>query len=561
MLYPVKNLLSTLYYGYTGKNPEILFRYYFLILRRIHNQSKAIGSEGNVNETEWANLTYQARVAQQKQTVAKWSLQWQSIIRSSLGNTAYPYCLYIRSLDLGNLRDLFEDNIFRDSAVDEFFAGDMATFFKVQGTPLKKKTKAGKNPAARLNVKTIVELVGESITNYVSQAAARSRSSVALEELKGEIPSSVLPSWAGRLSRLRSMSIWDGAALDGSLATAITENCPEFEDLTFYLCVPRSTQEKADGDLASFFSGLRPNTLRSLDVIHSGSLGPETLLTLNNHAGSLKVLRLGDLSADAVRNLSLLKDCVSLETLGFTDTQGLINLEATENDVFLETVSWLGRCDKLQDISLQNFVSGPAILTPLCLQNNIRLKSLSVIDYTLPGNQEFHKAMSHQTSLESLDLRADAIGTSRDDKDTLISAICQLTKLKYLRLIGTSDYFSTPEIQGLASELRQLEEFHFGGMGVNDQVLGAIAGLDHLKVLNITALTSFTFDGLLNYISQLSESNRGLQIAIMSQILEYDLSEEELKALRKAIADKVDGKFDYILFREAESEFEGSDSD
>ena len=56
---------------------------------RIHNQTIMISSEGN--EAEWTNR-------QHRLWISKWALQWKSIIRSSLGNTAYPYCLYIRSL-------------------------------------------------------------------------------------------------------------------------------------------------------------------------------------------------------------------------------------------------------------------------------------------------------------------------------------------------------------------------------------------------------------------------------------------------------------------------------
>ena len=129
------------------------------------------------------------------------------------------------SSDLGNLLDLLDDNTFKESAIDSFFAGDMAMFLKVQGTPSQKKTKGRRKQYIRHNVHSILDLVGESITSFVSGTAERNKTSVALEALAGNISSISLPRWAGRLSKLKSMKLWDGAALDGNLAATIAKNC------------------------------------------------------------------------------------------------------------------------------------------------------------------------------------------------------------------------------------------------------------------------------------------------------------------------------------------------
>lgn len=98
---------------------------------------------------------------------------WKSIIRSSLDTraTAYPYCLYIRSLDLRNLEQLLEEPRFRD-AQDDFFSGDMEPISRPQLTPMKLKMRGSKGSYKRLDISTILELVGESITSYISQAAS-----------------------------------------------------------------------------------------------------------------------------------------------------------------------------------------------------------------------------------------------------------------------------------------------------------------------------------------------------------------------------------------------------
>jgi len=173
-----------------------------------------------------------------------------------------------------------------------FFADDMAQFLKAQETPTKKRTRGGKAIGMRLNIPVVLDLVGESITSFVSVSATENRATVALDDIApGNISPAVLPKWTGRLSRLKSMALLDGAVLNEEVATAINNHCPNFNDLTFFLCSRNDT----DPDFASFFGTLRSNSLESLTALSAGGFGPETLLALNNHSSSLKTLTLGDL--------------------------------------------------------------------------------------------------------------------------------------------------------------------------------------------------------------------------------------------------------------------------
>ncbi len=361
-----------------------------------------------------------------------------------------------------------------------------------------------------------------------------------------------LPGLVGRISRLKQMTLWDGAALGESAATSIAKNCPLFDELTFYNCL----KPDVDNDLASFFSGLKKDSLRSFTALNANAVGPQTLLSLNHHKSSLKRLKLDGLRSHAILTLSFLQECVSLEALEIQDSDGLVNLEATDNNIFFEVIAWLGRCEGLSELLLRNLASGPAILTRICLRNNIRLRKLQVVEYTLLGNQDFHKALSHQVTLESLELRADPEDAFRDDIDTLISAISKLTKLKYLNLVSTSDYFRTSEILSLSKVLVNLEELWFGGYDVTDDLWRGMANLQQLRSLNISAMTSFSLDGILAYISILKDTNQGLLLSVMSQKAENPLSEYEESIIRRHIADKVDGKFEFTLYRENSSESE-----
>ncbi|KAF7907766.1 uncharacterized protein EAF01_005352 [Botrytis porri] len=518
-------------------------------LYRTHNEYlRIISSEGEA--PEWSKI--QKRNSKHS-AASKWAKLWQSIVRSSLGTTAYPYCLYIRSLDLTNLSNLLEDSTFRIAAMDNFFADEMAEFLSVDGTP-RRRSKRG--PQVRLNTTNILNLIGESITRYVSERADENQTTVALENLSGDITSVALPIWAGRLSRLKSMTIWDGKSLNENVATVISKSCPNFDEIRIFVC-----SDDTDRNPASFIKGLGQNSLLSLEVLSNCRIGPSFLTALNHHSQSLKSLRLQSLNSEAIKNLNILQRCTALETLDLEDSQHTVDLEATENDVFLEVIEWLGRCEKLRDLVLNRIVCAPAILKQVCLRNDIRLQRLVVTGPSLVNDTEFHRAISHQTELEVLELRggSDEVFRVRDDIDNLLTSICQLTKLKELTIMESFEYFSSNEIKRLATSLPLLEKFHFSGYGIGDEILPYLSKLHNLRDVSIAAISSFTLDGLLAYVSTLRDTNQGLVLSVMSQNSDQDLAPLELQLIREGMIAKVDGKFDFALLREvAESEFDSA---
>lgn len=403
-----------------------------------------------------------------------------------------------------------------------------------------------------MNIPSILEAVGESITNFVTETASQNHSTVALEDLAGEINSVSLSRWTGRLSKLRSLTLLDGGALNESVAISIANNCFDFDDLTF-----KNFGEGKDPGLASFFSALRPNTLRSFTALSANGVGPETLLALNHHSSSLKFLKLDGLDSNGIKSLNLLQGCTSLEGLDLVaeKTAAFIDLKATENDVWLEVVNWLRKCEQLRELSIGTLTTSPSILTEVCLCNNIRLRKLAVSGYLIADNQDFHRALSHQTSLEHLDLKADPEGGFRDDIEMLIYSISKLTKLKSLNLLNeTTIDFRTHDIQNLIAHLKYLEELTFHGWDVNDGIWRSLAGLWHLRALNILAVSSFTLDGILAFISTLKETNSGLSMMIMNQMAAHGLSGDEQDIIKKSIDAKVNGTFDYVLWKDPDDD-------
>ncbi|KFY10114.1 hypothetical protein V492_05189 [Pseudogymnoascus sp. VKM F-4246] len=527
----------------------------------IHTHTSIRGGESNEDEMsrtgEFKETSIAARVAQQKWTVSQWALQWSSIILSSLGRTVYPYCLYIQSLDLRNLVDLLEDDIFRDNFQDMFFSS-LQPFGETQINTRNLRSR----DRTRIMIPPIINSVGDSISKFVGDSASLLGTTAALDaiDLSGGIDPIAVPTWIGRLPRLESISLWDGTVLNGYVGEVIRKHCGNFKNLSIYTC----HGDKVDVNLASFLDALPTNTLKSLRVFSYNDIAGETFQALNQHRESLVDLALGSLKAPAIRSLSVLKGLTALQNLDLDDAEGRINLELTANDSFLELAAWVTRCMQLKTIRLNRLVDGPAIMRALCENNDIRLNSITLTGYTFVNNKSLHVSLSNQTELESLELRAE---TDEDDYDNtvedigvLVSSICMLGKLRYLNLLDTSNNFESIHIELLARSLWKLEDLSISGTTVGDEIWEAVSLLYQLRSLSFHAMTTFTFAGIMTYISNLRKTNYGLHLYIMNATAESRLSPREQAIIKETIENGVNGRFSFVQYREVESDFD-SESD
>jgi hypothetical protein len=420
-----------------------------LISLRIHAHAPIRGGESNDAEMSRKDTsTIAARISQQKQTVSRWAMQWRSIILSSVRGTLYPYCLYITSLDLVNLEELLEDNIFRDVVQEDFFSKEMGRFKFLNE---QKRTRSSEKKT-RLIVSSIVESVGTAISAFLGTSASISNSKAVLEEFSGNrmIRTDSLCSWIENFSRLKSITLWDGSILDSRVGTLIGLRCRNFDTLNVYSCLG----VEQDMKLAGFFNALPHDTIRSFHVYSFNQIAEHTFNELSKrHGKSLCDLAIAELTEDGMKSLSNLQQCLSLRSLDLHDKAGFICLQKTENDTFVAVVGWLSSCKDLKSLRLKRFVDASEILTPVCLSENISLRNLAVIDYTLANNDMFHQALENQTSLVSLELRKSAEESDLLDKVLLISPICKLKELRYLNLLDISDVFLDSDISQLARSL------------------------------------------------------------------------------------------------------------
>ncbi|EOO00638.1 hypothetical protein UCRPA7_3868 [Phaeoacremonium minimum UCRPA7] len=486
----------------------------------------------------------------------KWAKMWRAIILSSTAETAYPYCLWIKALRLGDLDTLLQDvapyPVFRTP----FFAGAMESFELVSKTS---KTRRGQ---PILEMQKIVEKIGDTITEFVKDAADRENKSVALTSLEGLfIPTPLLSLWTSRLATLSSLTLRDGSVLTGEVAEAIHVSCPAFKELVCFNILGSTVDE----DLAAFILGLRPNSLETFSVLSTNQIGQESLGALQYHSSSLRELGLSNIQKEAFPHLNALSPCDSLEWLHLESSRdGMTSKWATESkDTFLEVASWLKSCSKLCRLEMFRVPGAGTLLADVLKSPELRLKSLELS--LLDDDEAFYPALGNQIGLERFSFVStdEFLQTATPRHFAFLNSVCNCRNLRELDLMQFS--MSLADLVQVKDTLSKLEEFSFDGEMLSDEIWKALKQLPALKTLNINGLSAFSFEGILSFIQflQSSPAHRGFRLYIMNQIGEAKLSDDEEVLLggQMAAAAGPDGRLDLTYFRDPDEEMSEELSD
>ncbi|KAL8663397.1 MAG: hypothetical protein Q9202_003916 [Teloschistes flavicans] len=483
-------------------------------------------SDVDVPAQERATTTYKARLQQEEAMVVRWAQLWRIIALSAMGQTLFPYARYIRALNLEDLEELLEDAKFKDKISSKFFKGEISKC-KVQ-------TSGPRSNQMRLDAGATSNALGDIIT----------MSTPMVEELSGKITNDSLLQWIPRVPRLRLLSLWYGGSLVGA-GPLIRQHCHAFKILRLW----GWNHDDADQKFADFLNEINPQTLESLEIFSYSAVGPESFLALSCHRESLTELKLNSVNETALQSLNMLAGCTNLTTLLLTDgSNRFIDLKNAHNDVFLETVAWLRRCKKLRSITIRSFRGGQDLITPILLENEMRLTHLELKGYVMADARDFHQALSNQPSLVELHLQGDS-DEAGEGGSVLVESLSQLVNLSDLRLQDVSDYFTDEVIGRLARSLPKLEGWYTSGWGVTDAIWPDIARLQSLRRLDMAATSRFSVEGILDFILTLGPGNKGLVLAVMMGEVEYNLSDEEQNMIRDTIAARVDGRFEFQLQR------------
>lgn len=220
------------------------------------------------------------------------------------------------------------------------------------------------------------------------------------------------------------------------------------------------------------------------------------------------------------------------------------DLENLPNDAFLETVAWLKKCKKLQNLALTMFSSAP-VIAPILLEKSIHLTSFEYEGSGIQDTAKFYQMLANQTSLQRLSLTGN-VGEHALEADVLVESLSKLINLTHLGLEEISESFVDRHIVQLAGSLPKLEVWWTNASSLTDIIWGKVATLRVLQRLHLTALMSFTTDGILDFIEKLGPGNKGLVLSVTTFDMNCDFF-VELTLIKETIAKKVEGRFEFIL--------------
>jgi hypothetical protein len=300
--------------------------------------------------------------------------------------------------------------------------------------------------------------------------------------------------------------------------------------------------------MSNFFAGIGEQKLETFVTFSANGFGVQCCRTLTLHSQSLKEFSLF-VSPDALPHLGELKGIKNLRTLGLIDGLKTLNLDS-QHQVFLDIVEWITTCKKLHTLRLLGFSFGAAMATPVLLADHIKLLHFELTDYAKNDMGNVHSALANQPHLEYLLLESEQL-ESRDDIEILVQSLCNLNRLRVLRLIGVATYFNESHIRLLCDHLQgSLEELYIGGLSLGDGVLDYIGQLNQLRTITFLGTTSFSFESIFNLAESWKRRGaKGVLLAIDNADPDHALSELEQDYIREYITTVCDGRFEYTLLR------------
>ncbi|KAL4917313.1 hypothetical protein BDW62DRAFT_184210 [Aspergillus aurantiobrunneus] len=482
---------------------------------------------------------------EQNPTLRKWITLWRSIVLSTLDMTYLPYYSYIRYLDLDDLGNLLGSG---PTVKDELFTPELLEF--VSREYVSEGNKRRRSPRTLPDNEWIKAKLGTAIVEKNAM----------IRGMSCDVPPTILNRWIEGSPQLQSLTVWSGAALSQQAGEKIRDHCHDFRQLRIYIW-QNKPPGNAEAEAEELFNALPPNSLEYFEVLSFSHLGPRSIKALGTQKDSLIELKLTSLNIDTIRGLPSLNALPQLEVLSLTDSAPTVWDAQFYTNLGL-VAEWMRSCTKLKRLELRRFMHDTELLTQVMMNDDIHLTSLSFAGFKLPDSDGFLNALGSHNSLQYLYLRGEGSENPRDNNQ-LVDAVGVLGKLRELELKDVSDWFTMDQVEAVTSFLPDLERLWISGEAFNDSIWPAFLTLSKLKSLAVYALSNFTANGVVDFISQLGPGNRGLNLSVLNATSAAHFPEEAQSMIREMLAENLDGSFDFGLaqeeFSDAESDIELSD--
>ncbi|KAL4743817.1 hypothetical protein BDV11DRAFT_177464 [Aspergillus similis] len=512
------------------------------VLYRIYDASPLRGGG-----TEDEQLRAQARRSvlsgakeEHNSTLRKWITLWRSIVLSTLDLTYLPYYSYIRYLDLDDLGNLLGSG---STVKEQFFTRELLEF--VSREHLKDGNKRRRVQTTAIDNEWIKRKLGSVIVNKNAM----------IRGMSCDVAPMVLNEWIEVSPQLQSLTVWSGSTLSQQAGEKIREHCPDFRQLRIYIWQDKPPG-KAEIEAEELFNALRANSLEYFEVLSFSHLGPRSMRALGTQRDSLTELKLTSLNIDTIRELASLGPLPNLEVMSLTDSA-----PAAWDEPFYATLGevadWIGTCAKLERLEVRRFMHDSRLLSKALMNDNIHLISLSFAGFKLHDGFRFLYDLKNHRSLQYLYLRGEG-SPDPAQNNLLVESVGALHELRELELKDVSDFFTMEQAGELTMSLPSLERLWISGEAFNDSIWPAFLCLSQLKSLAIYALSNFTADGVIHFISQLGPGNHGLSLSILNATSAVDFPDEMQGMIREILAGSLEGSFDFGL---AQEEFSDPDSE
>lgn len=292
-----------------------------------------------------------------------------------------------------------------------------------------------------------------------------------------------------------------------------------------------------------FLNELRPHTLEHFEVISFNFLSSDSISGLSSHLSSLTELKLTSLGLNAIASLPSLTAPPALRALALTDSKVLVDNDLVES-IVTHLGQWIHSCKSLKELHIRRFVLDPNTLLSQALANGgPRLTTLSLSDYAAAEAHEFHETLGSQKTLQNLYLNGEGMEPVEDNMH-LVQAFAELNKIRVLELKGVSNGFTPDHVMALVALIPRVERLWIDGDYFDDSIWLAFRCLPKLRSLVIQALSEFSEQAIISFITKLKSGSHGFNLSIMNSITEAELSEDAQKSIRNIL---VSGSFEFGL--------------